>query len=119
VLVDGLDEISSRIARQDALDIIESACDDHRYRFVVTTRPLSTVEMQRDLAGNPLMATMLCRLSGYYHGRPLPTGRSGIYDLFVKLLTTCRGGPADELRPVLGGRYSIAAGLCRVPQRTL
>lgn len=149
VLVDGLDEISSRSARQDALDIIEIAGDDHRYRFVVTTRPLSAYEMRlhpvlrrgtvellplpvgqltklaeawfiqlgveepqesamqfvaevsqaqlRDLAGNPLMATMLCQLGGYYQGRPLPTGRSGVYDQFIKLLTTCRDNLADEL----------------------
>lgn len=148
VLVDGLDEISSRIARQEALDIIASASNDPRYRFVVTTRPLSSDEMLlhpvlgrstvellplsvgqltelaeawfaqlcvedpresamkfvaevshaqlRDLAGNPLMATMLCQLSGHFHGRPLPTGRSGIYERFINLLTTCQGNLADE-----------------------
>ena len=150
VLVDGLDEISSRTARHEALDIIANHANNPRYRFVVTTRPLSAAEMRlnpvlqrravellplpvgqltklaeawfaqlgldapresamkfvaevsqaqlRDLAGNPLMATMLCQLSGYYHGRPLPTGRSGIYDQFIKLLTTCQGDLADELR---------------------
>jgi hypothetical protein len=66
-----------------------------------------------DLARTPLMATMLCQLYALNPGAPLPRGRSGTYESFIKLLqdrqyAATSGNIYSQVNAALG-RYGPSA----------
>lgn len=66
----------------------------------------------RDLARNPLMATMLCQLYAFSGERALPTDRWEVYRRYVEILAEWRRRPGDEherLREILAADLPSAS----------